>query len=41
MDNNINKIQELYKEGGQQKEEKGKGVQKEEILLYKPYKEST
>ena len=41
VDNNIKKIQELYKDEEQQREEKGKGVQDEEVLLYRLYKEST
>ena len=43
MDNNIKEIQELYKEksGRQWRDEKEKGIQDEEVLLYKPYKIST
>ena len=41
MNNNIKEIQKLYKDEGQQKEEKEKEVQDEEVLLYRPYKEST
>ena len=40
VDNNIKEIQELYKEkesGRQWRDEKGKGIQNKEVLLYKPY----
>jgi len=40
MNNNIKEIQELYKKEGeiQWRYEKGKRIQDEEVLLYKPYK---
>ena len=43
MDENIKKIQELYKNEGrtQWRDEKGKGIQDKEVLLYKLYKMST
>ena len=43
MDKNIKEIQELYKnKGGKQwRDEKWKGIQDKEVLLYKPYKIST
>ena len=42
MNNNIKEIQELYKKEGeiQWRYEKGKRIQDEEVLLYKPYKMS-
>ena len=41
VDDNIEEIQELYKDNGQRKELKGKGVQDEKVLLFKPYKKLT
>ena len=41
MDDNINEIQELYKDEKQKKELKQQEVVDEEVLLFKPYKEST
>jgi len=43
VDNNIKEIQELYKEESrrQWRDEKEKGIQDEEVLLYKPYEIST
>ena len=39
MDKNIKEIQELYKDEGERqwRDEKEKGIQDEEVLLYKPY----
>ena len=41
VDNNIEKIQELYRDEEIKKELKGKGIQDEKVLLFKPYKELT
>jgi len=40
VDEHIKKIQELYKEKGEKqwKDRKGKEIQDDEVLLYKPYK---
>ena len=39
VDKNIKEIQELYKDEGERqwRDEKEKGIQDEEVLLYKPY----
>ena len=39
VDDNIEEIQELYKDEEQNKELKEKGVQDKEVLLFKPYEE--
>ena len=43
VDENIREIQELYREKEEKlrKEEKEKGIQDEEVFLYKPYKALT
>ena len=41
VDNNIKKIQELYKDEEIKKEFKEKEIQDKEVLLFKPYEEST
>jgi len=43
VDENIKEIQELYKEedGRQWRDEKGKEIQNDKVLLYKPYEIST
>ena len=41
MDDNIQEIQELYKDGEQKKELNGEKVEDKEVILIKSYKEST
>ena len=41
MDDNIQEIQELYKDKEQKKKSNRERVEDEEVILIKPYKEST
>ena len=41
MDNNIQEIQELYKDEKQMKKLNRERIEDEEVILIKPYKEST
>ena len=41
IDNNIQEIQELYKDERQKKKLEGRRVENEEVILIKPYEEST
>ena len=41
VDNNIQEIQELYKEGEQKKKSNEKRIEDEEVILIKPYKDMT